>query len=271
MLIISILPLLISAGIIYTQRRRNIQVMQFAKLEAVRDLKVREINRWLEQRTGDLLSIIEDFEIQDLERPFGNPEQTQDELFILTNAERILKRYLANYRDYSELSIINASSAKIEVSTDKTRVGQDRSRDLNFTEPLRTGELYIKDIYYSPTLRQPAMTFSIPVRCWADDGEHVIGVLVARIDLEGSLYDLLLNRTGMGNTGETLIVNRDVVALNELRHQDNAPLRLKIEARPAVLAADGKTGITETVDYRGEKVLAAYTYISRTGWGFVAK
>ncbi len=159
----------------------------------------------------------------------------------MQNAERILKRYLANYRDYSELSIINGASGKTEVSTEKTRVGQDRSKDLYFTEPLRTGELYIKDIFYSPTLRKPAMTFSAPVRCWTHDGGHVTGVLVARVDLEGSLYYLLLNRTGMGNTGETLIVNRDMVALNELLHQDNAPLRLKIDARPAVMAGgDGR-------------------------------
>jgi len=271
MLIISILPLLVSAGIIYAQRLRNIKSMQFGKLEAVRDLKVREINRWLEERTGGLLSIAENFGIRDLGRAFSNPEQTQEELIILQDAETLLKRYLANHRDYIELSVMNTASGRIEVSTDKMRIGEDRSKDLYFTEPLRTGELYIKDIYYSATLRQPAMTFSAPVRGLAHDGGHVIGVLVARIDLEGSLYDLLLNRTGMGNTGETLIVNSDVVALNELRHRDNAPLRLKIEARPAVMAAGGETGIMETVDYRGEQVMAAYTHILRTGWGFVAK
>lgn len=37
------------------------------------------------------------------------------------------------------------------------------------------------------------------------------------------------------------------------------------------MASQGKTGITETPDYRGEEVLAAYTFIPRTRWGFVAK
>lgn len=55
MLIISILPLLISTGIFYNQHLQNIQTMQFIKLEVIRDLKIREINRWLEARVGDLV------------------------------------------------------------------------------------------------------------------------------------------------------------------------------------------------------------------------
>lgn len=271
MLIISILPLLISTGIFYNQHLQNIQTMQFIKLEVIRDLKIREINRWLEARVGDLVVAAGGFEIRELERPFRNPEHTQDELIIMQNAEGLLKRYLANYRDYSELFIINAASGKIEISTEKIRVGDDKSKDLYFIEPMRTGKPYIKDIYYSSTLKKVTMTFSALIRGLTHNGEHIVGVLVARIDLEGSLYDLLRNRTGMGYTGETLIVNRDVVALNELRWQDNAPLRLKIKAEPAEMAVGGKTGIKETVDYRGQKVLAAYTHISRTGWGFVAK
>jgi len=48
-------------------------------------------------------------------------------------------------------------------------------------------------------------------------------------------------------------------------------LKLKIKAQPAFMATEGYTGINETTDYRDEKVLAAYTYIPKTGWGFVAK
>jgi signal transduction histidine kinase len=47
--------------------------------------------------------------------------------------------------------------------------------------------------------------------------------------------------------------------------------KLRIEAKSAFEAVRGKTGIVETEDYRGEKVLAAYAYIPKTGWGFVAK
>jgi len=75
----------------------------------------------------------------------------------------------------------------------------------------------------------------------------------------------------MGKTGETLIVNEDVVALNELRWYENAPFKLKISAKPETIASQGGIGITEATDYRGEAVLAAYAYLPRIKWGFVAK
>jgi len=61
------------------------------------------------------------------------------------------------------------------------------------------------------------------------------------------------------------------MALNELRWYENAPLKLKIGAKPAVLASQGNVGVIETTDYRGVKVLASYTYLPETQWGFVAK
>ena len=127
---------------------------------------------------------------------------------------------------------------------------------------------WLVHIYYSKTIHRPTMTFSMPI--YGKD-KNIVGILVSRINLEQSLYKLLLDRTGMGNTGETLIVNQDVVALNELRWYPDAPLKLNIKSRPAKMASQGKSGITETPDYRGEEVLAAYTYIPQTRWGFVAK
>jgi len=98
-----------------------------------------------------------------------------------------------------------------------------------------------------------------------------VGVLVARVDLENSLFPLLLSQTGMGKTGETIIVNKDLTALNELRSPEHKTLILKIETEPALLASQGKTGIIESMDYRDKEVLAAYTYIPKTKWGFVSK
>ncbi|NQV35207.1 MAG: response regulator, partial [Phycisphaeraceae bacterium] len=162
-------------------------------------------------------------------------------------------------------------SGKVEISSDNLAQGQDKSDDPYFTEPLRTREVFIQDIYYSKTLGKLSMTFSAPLYCLGHQGEHIFGVLVARVDLDQSLYALLLERTGMGQTGETLIVNSEAVALSELRWQENAPTKLRISADPAVLASQGNEGIVETVDYRDVKVLAAYSYVPRTKWGFVAK
>ena len=63
----------------------------------------------------------------------------------------------------------------------------------------------------------------------------------------------------------------DIHVLNELRWHENAPLNLHVQAEPAVNASLGKTGIIETIDYRGKNILAAYTYIPQLNWGVIAK
>ncbi len=182
-----------------------------------------------------------------------------------------LKQYLRDHDAYDEMFIINPRTGVIDISTNADSEGLDLSRNPCFTQPMQTLRLFIRDIYYSTFHARNMMTFSVPIFCEKHDQEHITGILVASVNLKNSLYTLLQNKEGLGDTGETLIVNKDVVALNDLRWHDNAPLNLKIQAEPAVNGARGETGIIETTDYRGAKILAAYTHIPRTRWGFVAK
>jgi len=269
-LIVALLPLIAVSIIISQQRVRIIKENVFHKLTAVRDLKAGVINNWIDERISDIKVISGDIEVRAVEKVFDKQKYTETDIHILQNAAKLLNRYVEMYTAYEEIFIINPFSEKIGVSTNKTIIEKDISQNPYFTEPMRTGDVYIKNIYYSKTTHMPTMTFSIPIYA-EGKSKRIAGILVARIDLERSLYDLLMDRTGMGNTGETLIINKDGIALNELRWHRNAPLRLKIAAKPALMASQGKAGIAETGDYRGEQVLAAYTYIPMTQWGFVAK
>ena len=270
LLLVALIPLAITSAIMSWQRVGDIKQREFSKLVAIRDLKVDEVNRWIDERLGDIRTISQDPEIRMLEEALKDTGGSDIEEETVDNARNLLKRYVNNYVDYAEIFILNPRSGRVEISTDSKSQGEDNSDYPFFKVPLKTGTVFIQNIYYSKMLKGPSMAFSIPIRGLADS-RQTTGILVTRINLKRSLYALLLNRTGMGETGETLIVNEDVTALNELRWHDNAPLRLKIPAQPAILAAEGRTGIIEATDYRGVPVLAAFTHIPRTRWGFVAK
>ncbi|MCB1190109.1 MAG: hypothetical protein H7A23_14390 [Leptospiraceae bacterium] len=267
MLAFSVIPiffLLVTILIIYKNDSESIRKKEFNKLIAIRDLKVYELKNWMEERMNDIKILSLDREIKKIGNPYISLETSQ-------RINEILQRYVENYHlSYNEIFILNSSTGVVMFSTQKESVGNDESQNLYYTETLRTKKIYIKDVHYSKKLGKPSLTISIPVFS-KKNGSQIIGVLVTCIDLEHSLYELLFNRTGMGETGETLIVNKDVIALSELRWHKNAPLKLKIKAKPAVNSAKGNTGILETPDYRGELVLAAYTYVPIPGWGFVAK
>ncbi len=268
--IIALSPLLIGFLITYNLQKRSIERKTFAKLVAIRDLKVEQVNNWLAERISDLQTMAGDSKIRGLENIFEKSSKTPEDLKKIELARKLLNRYSKTDIVYDEIGFIDAKTGLAGLSDNIEFERINKSHDLAFSVPFKTGKTYIKDIYYSKELGRHAMTISIPVYC-STHNTHIIGILVARINLEKSLYQLLANRTGLGETGETLIVDDSAMALNELRNYANAPLKLRIMAIPARAAAAGKTGIIKTEDYRGEEVLAAYTSLPLTGWGFVCK
>ena len=271
-LIVALVPLLTVSTIVYFQRSQEIKRQQFEKLIAIRDLKVDRLNAWLDEREGGVRTIAGNLEIRSLAPVLNRDgDVLQPDLQQLSdNAHDLLTSYLMNYHAFSEIVIVHPETGRVRLATDVNANGRIEAQNLAFTEPLRSQELYIQDMYYSNLHKKPEMTYSIPIFGIAD-AHAIIGILIARIDLERTIYALLLNRTGMGQTGETLIVNKQGFALNELRWHEHAPLQLHILAQPAVNASQGNTGIIEADDYRPEPVLAAYTYIPRMQWGLVAK
>lgn len=269
-LILSLIPLFIGILTSFYQEKRVLERETFSKLISIRDLKVQQLEKWINERFGDMHVMVGDIEIRGLENIIEKKSKSPDDIIKIEIARELLIRNQVNYNVYTEIFIIGANNGLVEISSNRDFEAYNKSKNLHFTVPLETGEIYIKDIYFSRTLNRPEMTISSPIYC-LEHNTHIIGVLVARIDLEKSLYNLLLNRVGLGETGETLIVNKDVMALSQLRWYENAPLNLKILAEPALKAAKGETGTIITTDYHGEHVKAAYTYIPETGWGFICK
>ena len=269
--ILGLAPLLLGIITSYRLQVLSIEKQTFAKLVAIRDLKVERLESWLDERITDIKTIATDNELIALEQIMLNKEKSQSDLTIYKDIRKILNRYKNNYNAYEEIFVINPRTGIVEVSTNQNAQGIDRSHNSYFIQPMETKELFIKDIYSSKFSSKMVMTFSIPIFCVTHNGQHIIAILVVRMGLEHSLYPLLQERIGLGNTGETLIVNKNVKALNPLRWHENAPLNLQIKAQPAINAARGETGIIKKMDYRGENVLAAYTHIPKTNWGFICK
>jgi len=269
--ILGLSPLLIGVLITYKQQTALIKQQTYDKLVAIRDLKVQKVENWISEKEIWMKSIAEDQDFRDLEKFFKKQTYDSSDNLTIENMQRILLRYLKHFNDLLELFIINKHSREILVSTNKNHKGVNETVDPTIKTFLSIKHFYIKNVYYSRKYNCTSMAFAVPIRCLQHSGKHIIGILVGRVRLEKSLYALLSNRIGLGNTGETLIVNQDVIALCELRTQKNAPLRYKINAVPAVRASQGQTGIIESIAYDGKQVLAAYTYIPQTGWGFVAK
>lgn len=269
-LLLSVGPLIIALSVTYYKRVEVINARAFTKLTAIRDLKVQQLTSWLDERTNDLTLITEDFEARNLENIFDKQVNTANEIKNIEIARDIFTRFSNNFKAYDEIFYIDAKTGIIEISTRSEDVGLSKLHNPYFTEPMESGELFFRDIYETEKTGKFEMTLSMPVYCLSHKS-HITGIVVLMINVEKSINQIMANKTGLGKTGETLIVNKELYALSELNWDANAQLNLKIDAVPAFKAASGETGIIKDWDYHGEKVLAAYTYIPQMGWGFVAK
>ncbi len=85
------------------------------------------------------------------------------------------------------------------------RIGLDRSDDPYFINGKKG--VFIKDVYFSRFLNgEKSLAISAPV--FGDVNNALIGIVVIRIRLE-TLNDILTDTTGLGETGEIYLVNKD--------------------------------------------------------------
>ncbi len=265
LLIIALSSMIVVNIAIYKYIVNTMKISMYNKLEANRDLKLDELIHWLSEKSVTIRTIAAADEVRAV-REVGDVNQGTHS----SEARSVLWKYIQNYDDFHEMFIVSPVTNTILVSTDWKNEGKAFTEGFQGQQIVYGQDLTIHDIRNHPGLNKPSMVLSLPVFSLVDR-KKVIGILVAGIDLETSLFSLLSNRTGMGDTGEALIVNREAVALSELRWHPKSPLRFQLTSKPAEEASQGRTGIMEATDYRGARVLAAYTHIPMTGWGFIAK
>jgi signal transduction histidine kinase/CheY-like chemotaxis protein len=262
---ICLIPLALMTSIIYLQRVKLAREFVFDKLSAVSSLRQEQITASLDNIATDASTIASGHSVVAaaallLQHPAVVKGAAADALALL-------RGYRKNYTSVADVSIV-APTGTILLSTSALRQGGASAKPEIVGAALHDLAASYSEVYLSDDAT-PSLDVAAPIGS-AEDG-RIRAVLVIRYNLRKLFFDVVQNRIGMGQTGETLLVNRDVVALSDLAGIPGAFLKAKLKGRPAQLAASGLSGRVESTDYRGEKVLAAYAYIPRTGWGLVCK
>lgn len=170
--------------------------------------------------------------------------------------------------------LVMDKQGRVVASTEEKELGLDKSQDPYFLGA-RDKDFFIKDVYQSKTSGKIGFVASEAVKNLGT-GEFV-GVFAERINLK-MLNDILGRRMGLGETGESYLINKDGLMLTESRFEKDAAMNRRTEtAIVKSFQANGKdaTGIYQ--DYRkqlvlgsvsGELLKAEYDYL---GWAVVAE
>lgn len=257
LLIIFVLLVLLPAAIIGTasgvgslQAGRQQVIHQ---LESVVSLKESQINDWLETLQLQIELIV------DLDS-----EATLQDLGILLQGTPDAATYRAAYdtqlnrfqqvvgHDFEELFLINLQGEVI-LSTEAAQEGKDYSRQAFFQEGLKKD--YIQPPFYSPSLDRTSLVIVHPL---ADEQGRTWGVLAGRASM-AKLSEIMQERTGLGETGETYLVGANNALLTEARFTEDMRYVRTQGTDNAIKNRNNGSGLYG--DYRGEPVVEVYHWL----------
>ncbi len=97
-----------------------------------------------------------------------------------------------------------------------------------------------------------------------EEGKYVLGVTEMP-----EVQDILLERTGLGQTGESYIVGEDLLLKSQSRFYEGTPTDILVDTEGVKLAMTGDAGNGSIKDYRGVEVFSSYEMISKYGLQWV--
>lgn len=270
---------LLAAGILslgyffYKYQVTFYQDVAAAELNAIADLKVKQITTWRRDRMNDAQLIVDDpvlaSQVYDWFQGEGIPGQREKISKFLSDV---------NQGSYAAAALFDAQGhlrlSIFEIKSELLPLIKKAASDA-----MRTKKVLLSDLYRPPQSEE-IMTLAIPLKLLRNDEEIVAGAIVYEINPHYYLYPLLHTWPNPSKTAEVVLVRREtsgkgIVFLSELRHWKGGPLSLRKSLTEtqvvSVMAAQGKEGLVRGTDYRGVPVLAANRIVPDSPWYLTAK
>lgn len=253
-------------GLTFTQQRDK----EVARLQAIADIKARQIADWLIERQGDAEFIrVSPF--------FAASYRHWRDANDLASRSR-LPAQLELFREHPGFSAMLLLDAQGERLWGSAGAPREIAPPLRETARQAANDMKVHRIGpYRGSAGTPRLDFIIPL---VEAGPHP-PLVILHVDPTDWLYRTLQNWPVPSASGETLLVRRDgnqVQFLNELRHRKDTALNLRLPlATPRLLAAQvlrGEVqpgGLVEGEDYRQVAALGVSHPIPGSDWFLLAK
>src|SRR5919112_1312836 len=270
-LTISILPLCIFASLIYLQIEQHIKNETMKNLDTIASIQKNRVQNMLDQNFERLVMFTNRVQLKIELDQYNKKNSIQSQQFI----NNLLEAAKSEIKSFKDISILD-TNGKVVASTDKAEIGSNKSKEEFFLKGLKHNEVTIifKDKENPTTIRE---YLAGPLTL----NGKTIGVAAIESDSANSFFNASQNYEGLGQTGEFYVAkkdkNGDAILISSLRFVSDAPLNYKVSRNevhsPIIQSTILKKEniITDSLDYRGEPVLAATRYLESPDWGLVIK
>jgi len=271
--------LIILAGIHYLRREQaTVRLVVYQQLEAIAQLKVREIGVWRNERLGEARFLYHTSAVvQDIAAFAARPGDSAARARVLDWLEPI-----KGGDRYQLIALLDPQARPLlTIPAGSTLEPANCIAPALFARALASPGPVFNDLQRDAGDPAPHLDLLVPIhpRAGTDSRQApTVAVVVLRLDPRHFLYPLIQSWPLPSATAESLLVRREgdeMVFLNEVRHRPDLALNLRRPvsdpALPAARAGRGETGVFEGVDYRGVPVLSASHLIPETPWILIAK
>lgn len=245
------------AGIVaFIQATNTLEQSVVERLHIAAQAHQDELNLWINTQANDLAFVARWEELLELTSTIMTTETVSLEYQVAyTRVSETLRDIVVRRPDFNELFILN-NEGMVVVSSQRTSKGQDYHESQYYISG-RT-QTFIQNVYPDPTTGQPTMTIAMPL---LDSLGRRMGVLAVHLNLE-RMDSIILDRAGLGETGETYLIDETGVAVSSQHYgqQDDTPPAFS-EGINRALAGESGTGLYR--NHFGVPVIGAYTWLER--------
>ena len=240
----------------YVQATRSLTQSIFDRLQAVATLKEDQLEVWVDEQRLNLVFIAWQPDIQRHTSIFFNPVQPQAEREAAYSAIlEYLRFVVTSISDSDELFIIDLNG-NVVISTQPDNEGHSQAESLFFQQGRTT--TYVQSVYTSPHTDRPTITVATPL---FDENRRRVGVLAGHLNL-ARIDRIILERTGLGASGETYLVNPDHEFVSAVVFASaGQPIGVRAESIGINAALNGESGADLYTNYLGTPVIGVYTWL----------
>lgn len=254
-ILLVLLPALITTLISTYISSQGLTNAAYDQLESVATLKENQIRTWLDTLQKNLeLAFANQQSIQRASLVINQEEG--NEAFLETSKLRFdLERYNGLSGYFTEIFIMDTNGTVV-LSTVKEQEGKIFRNQIFFTEGIKGS--YINPPIFEPAFSNYSIIISQPL---VGQNGKTLGVLAGRVNLS-TLNNIMNERAGLGETGETYLVNANFAALTNLRFQEIVLGKTYVRTEGVTNAIETQTNGRATYnDYRDTAVLGVYHWI----------
>jgi len=253
-LLLSLVTVSLVGYIAFIRAREALKQSVFDRLHAVATLKEDELNRWIDDQRRDVVFIAWLPEVRaQAGSLLSHPESDPDYQAAYALLTEYLKFLVTSTSDSAELFILDLDG-NIVLSTDEAHEGQSQAEALYF---IQGRSKLTQHVYTSPLTGKPTITIATPL---FDERKRRVGVLASHLSL-ARIDRLILERTGLGTSGETYVVNTSNAFVSAEALFSGQEFPGGVHSEGIDTAVQGIDGSGLYLNYVGVPVIGVYRWV----------